>query len=224
MRLESWPAEEKPREKLLTKGPESLSDSELLAIFLRTGYHGKDVVTLSRELIANFGSLRGLFTASELEFCSNKGLGTAKFVQLRAVLEMSQRYLQEPIKRGESLGGVQQTSDFLIAKMHDLPYEVFAAFLLDNQHRVICFHDFFFGTIDSSSVHPRIIAQKCLSDNAAAIILVHNHPSGNLMASEADKAITLKIVSVMKLIDVRVLDHFIVAGNGYISFAEKGWI
>ena len=222
--LKDWPEQEKPREKLLLHGPDSLSDSELLAIFLRTGCKGIDVVTLSRQLISEFGSLHALFAASQTQFCKKKGLGEAKYVQLQAVLEMSRRYLQEPLKKGEALTSAAQTKAFLSAKMHHLPYEVFAALLLDTQHRVIRYHEFFFGSIDSATVHPRVIAQKVLAENAAAIILVHNHPSGDPTASIADKKITEKIISAMQLIDVRVLDHFIIGHEKCTSFAENGWI
>ncbi len=223
-KLKDWPDQERPREKLLRQGCSALSDAELLAIFLRTGCKGLDVVSLARQLISEFGSLHALFAASETEFCEKKGLGQAKYVQLQAVLEMSRRYLQEPIKRGEALTSAVQTKAFLTAQMHNLPYEVFAALLLDTQHRVIRFHEFFFGSIDSATVHPRIIAQKVLSENAAAIILVHNHPSGDPTASIADKKITEKIISAMHLIDVRVLDHFIIGDTKCTSFAENGWI
>ena len=222
--LKDWPDQERPREKLLLQGAKSLSNGELLAIFLRTGYKGIDVVTLARQLINDFGSLHALFAATEVEFCKRKGLGKAKYVQLQAVLELSLRYLQEPIQKGEPLTSAIQTKAFLHAKMHHLPYEVFAALLLDTQHRVICFHEFFFGSIDSATVHPRVIAQKVLAENAAAIILVHNHPSGDPTASISDKKITKKIISAMQLIDVRVLDHFIIGDKKCTSFAEKGWI
>jgi DNA repair protein RadC len=222
--LKDWPEQEKPREKLLLHGSDTLSDSELLAIFLRTGCKGVDVVTLSRQLMNEFGSLHALFAASQTQFCKKKGLGEAKYVQLQAVLEMSRRYLQEPLKKGEALTSAAQTKAFLSAKMHHLPYEVFAALLLDTQHRVIRYHEFFFGSIDSATVHPRVIAQKVLAENAAAIILVHNHPSGDPTASIADKKITEKIISAMQLIDVRVLDHFIIGHEKCTSFAENGWI
>ena len=223
-KLKDWPNRERPREKLLLQGTTALSDAELLAIFLRTGYKGIDAVTLARQLITDFGSLHALFAASEVEFCNKKGLGQAKYAQLQAVLEMSRRYLQEPIQKGEPLTSAIQTKAFLNAKMHHLPYEVFAALLLDTQHRIIRFHEFFFGSIDNASVHPRIIAQKVLAENAAAIILVHNHPSGDPTASIADKKITEKIISAMQLIDVRVLDHFIIGHEKCTSFAENGWI
>lgn len=222
--IKDWPDQERPREKLLLKGSQALSDAELLAIFLRTGCKGIDVVSLSRNLLSEFGSLHSLFAASQSEFCEKKGLGNAKYVQLQAVLEMSRRYLQEPLKKGITLTSAQQTKDFLLAQMHAYPYEVFAALLLDTQHKIICFHEFFFGSIDHATVHPRIIAQKVLHENAAAIILVHNHPSGDPTASICDKKITEKIINAMQLIDVKVLDHFIVGHQKTTSFAEKGWI
>lgn len=224
VKIKDWPDQERPREKLLQKGSNALSDAELLAIFLRTGCKGTDAVTLARQLISDFGSLHALFAASENNFCEKRGLGQAKYVQLQAVLEMSRRYLREPLEKGQALTSATQTKAFLISQMHDLPYEVFAALLLDTQHRVIRFHEFFFGTIDCASVHPRVLVQKVLLENAAAIILVHNHPSGDPTASESDKKITEKIISAMQLIDVRVLDHFIVGGRKCTSFAEKGWI
>jgi len=222
--LKDWPNQERPREKLLLRGSQALSDAELLAIFLRTGCKGIDVVTLSRELLSEFGSLHALFAASESDFCAKKGLGKAKFVQLQAVLEMSRRYLQEPLQKGVTLTSAGQTKEYLIAKMHAYPYEVFAAILLDTQHQIICFHEFFFGSIDSATVHTRIIMQKVLRENAAAIILVHNHPSGDPTASNCDKKITQKIINAMQLIDVQILDHFIIGHQKITSFAEKGWI
>jgi DNA repair protein RadC len=222
--IKEWPKQERPREKLIQQGAESLTDSELLAIFLRTGCKGMDVVSLSRQLLTEFGSLRSLFSASEIHFCEHKGLGQAKYVQLQAVLEMSRRYLQETLEKGEPLTSAAQTQAFLSAKMRDHPYEVFAALLLDSQHRVIRFHEFFFGTINSASVHPRVIVQKVLQENAAAVILVHNHPSGDPTASESDKNITEKLVNTLQLIDVKILDHFIIGDGKYTSFAEKGWI
>ena len=222
--IKDWPNQERPREKLLLKGSSALSDAELLAIFLRTGCKGIDVVALSRLLLTEFGSLHAIFAASETDFCAKKGLGQAKYVQLQAVLEMSRRYLQEPLHKGITLTSAEQTKEFLIAKMHAYPHEVFAAILLDTQHQIICFHEFFFGSIDSATVHPRIIMQKVLHENAAAIILVHNHPSGDPTASISDKKITQKIIDAMQLIDVRVLDHFIIGHQKTTSFAEKGWI
>ena len=222
--IKQWPKQERPREKLIQQGANSLTDSELLAIFLRTGCKGVDVVTLSRQLLTDFGSLRALFSASETDFCLHKGLGQAKYVQLQAILEMSCRYLQEPLMKGDPLTSAAQTQQFLSAKMRDYPYEVFAALLLDSQHRVIRFHEFFFGTINSASVYPRVIVQKVLQENAAAIILVHNHPSGDSTASESDRKITEKLVNTLGLIDVKVLDHFIIGDGKYTSFAEKGWI
>ena len=224
MQLTSLPNSLRPREKLLEKGAKALSDAELLAIFLRTGLPGMNAIELAQHLINENKTLHNLFNASIDEFCAQKGLGTAKYVQLQAVLEMSRRYLQEPLQNGEPLTSAAQTKSFLQAKMHHLPYEVFAALLLDSQHRIIRFHEFFFGSIDSATVHTRVIAQKVLTENAAAIILVHNHPSGDPTASNADRKITEKIISAMQLIDVRVLDHFIIGHKKCTSFAENGWI
>jgi len=137
---------------------------------------------------------------------------------------MSRRYLEERLKKGDAFTSAQQTKDFLMLKMRDYPYEVFAALLLDSQHRVICFREFLYGTINSASVHPRVIAKAALEENAAAIILVHNHPSGDPTASISDRNITDKLIETMKLIDVKVLDHFIIGDGKSTSFAENGWI
>ncbi|HIP76836.1 MAG TPA: JAB domain-containing protein [Psychromonas hadalis] len=222
--LKDWPEQERPREKLLSRGASSLSDAELLAIFLRTGSKCVDVVTLSRNLLSDFGSLKKLFTARESEFCERKGLGQATYVQLQAVLEMSRRYLEERLKKGDAFTSAQQTKDFLMLKMRDYPHEVFAALLLDSQYRVICFKEFFYGTIHNATIHPRVIAKAALQENAAAIILVHNHPSGDPTESLSDRNITEKLVETMKLIDLKILDYFIIVDGKSTSFAENGWI
>ncbi len=224
MRLSQWPAAERPREKLLTKGAASLSDAELLAIFLRTGCRGLNAVELARELLVGYGSLRALLGASQNEFCAGKGLGPAKYVQLQAMLELSHRYLGEKLQREAILTCPADTKSYLLARMRDLPHEVFSVLLLDNQHRVIRFIELFFGTIDSASVYPRELMKTVLKFNAAALILAHNHPSGIAEPSQADRRITDKIIAALALIDVRVLDHFVIGDGDVISFAERGWI
>ncbi|MBL4762429.1 MAG: DNA repair protein RadC, partial [Gammaproteobacteria bacterium] len=178
MAITDWPVEERPREKLLLRGAGALSDAELLAIFLRTGITGKTAVDLARELLTSFGGLRPLLKASQDKFCAKKGLGTAKFSQLQAVLEMARRHLGEVVQRGDVMSSPEQTRQYLQSQLRDYSYEVFAALFLDNRHRVITFKVLFNGTIDGASVHPREVVKQALAVNAAAIIFAHNHPSG----------------------------------------------
>ncbi|MDH5473000.1 MAG: DNA repair protein RadC [Gammaproteobacteria bacterium] len=221
MAINDWPVEERPREKLLVRGSGALSDAELLAIFLRTGIRGKSAVDLARELLTAFGSLRELLSASQVDFCRHKGLGTAKYTQLQAVLEMGRRHLYETVSRGNALTSPGETRQFLAAHLRDFRHEVFAALFLDQRHRVICYEELFTGTIDGASVHPREVVKKALSCNAAAIIFAHNHPSGVAEPSSADERITRRLKDALSLVDVRVLDHFVV-GDEIVSFAERG--
>ncbi|MFT5657117.1 MAG: DNA repair protein RadC [Gammaproteobacteria bacterium] len=223
MAITDWPSEERPREKLLLKGASSLSDAELLAIFLRTGLPGVSAVELARQLLTSFGSLRALLIASKTEFCANKGLGDAKFVQLQAVLEMANRHLSESLKRDDCLTSPAQTIDYLRRKMRDYQHEVFACVMLDNRNRVIVFREMFHGTIDGASVYPREVVKQALADNAASIILAHNHPSGIAEPSQADIQITERLKKALALVDIRVLDHVIV-GDDTICFSERGLI
>lgn len=224
MGIRDWPAAERPREKLLSRGAKALSDAELLAIFLRTGVSGCDAVELARRLLGEFGSLRGLFGADQRSFCQAHGLGEAKYVQLQAVLEMSCRYLDEEMKRGDALTSPSATRRFLQARLRDRPQEVFALLLLDNQHRVLQFAELFFGTLDAASVYPREVVQTVLKYNAAAVILCHNHPSGVAEPSRADRSLTDRICAALGLIDVRVLDHLVIGDGETVSFAERGWL
>ncbi len=220
--LKNWPEMERPREKLVNLGSSSLSDAELLAIFLRTGVRGCNVVDLARQLLSSFGSLSAIFSASQEDFCARHGLGTAKYVQLQACLEMSKRYLAEQVSKGKVLTSSQTTRDYLISELRHETREVFAVLFLSNQHQVLCFERLFLGTIDAAAVYPRIVVEKALQHNAAAVILTHNHPSGVAEASIADKQITMRLINALSLIEVRVLDHIIVAGHQCYSFAEHG--
>jgi len=222
MAITDWPMEERPREKLLQNGPQALSDAELLAIFLRTGVQGKTAVDLARELLGEFGGLRNLLNASQRAFCAGNGLGTAKYAQLQAVLEMGRRHLRQELERGTALSSPAASRDFLQAKLRDHPYEVFACLFLDNRHRVIAFEELFRGTIDGASVHPREVVRRTLHHNAAALILAHNHPSGIAEPSNADTHITHRLRDALALIDVRILDHFIIGDGPPVSFAERG--
>lgn len=224
MAITDWPAAERPREKLLQQGASVLSDAELLAIFLRTGVKGKSAVDLARELLVEFGSLRSIMKADLTQFCKGEGLGSAKFAQLQAVLEMSRRHLHEQMVKGGVLESPDATRCFLKAQLRDYDHEVFAALLLDSQHQVISFKKLFVGTLDSASVYPREIVKLVLQQNAAAVIFAHNHPSGNVKPSQADRQITVRLKEALALIDVRVLDHFIIGANEEFSFAEHGLI
>ncbi len=222
--LHLWPEGERPREKLLSKGPQSLSDAELLAIFLRTGVRGKNVIELSREMIQHFGSLKKLLAASEKEFCQIKGIGRAKYVQLQASIEMSQRHIKEQITQQDAIKNPAQVKQYVQSRLISKVNEVFAVLFLDNQHQVLAFEELFFGTINSSSVHPRVVLQRCLALNAAAVIVAHNHPSGVSEPSLSDVNITQTLKTALHLIDVRLLDHLVVAAHQVTSMAERGQI
>lgn len=224
MAITDWPQGERPRERLLSQGAQALSDAELLAIFLRTGVRGKSAVDLARELLRNFGGLRALLRADHTQFCNHHGLGTATFVQLQAVLEMSHRHLQENLNRGSALENPQQTRDYLTSRMREYQREVFACLFLDNRHRVIVCEELFQGSISSASVYPREVVKSALSHNAAAVILAHNHPSGVAEPSEADRHLTSKLQDALSLVDVRVLDHLVIGDGESVSFAERGLI
>ena len=221
MTISQWPLAERPREKLLDKGANALSDAELLAIFLRTGCKGLTAVDLARQLLEGFGGIKPLLESSQSEFCRHKGLGAAKFSQLQAVLELAKRHLFEQISRGDALCSPAQTRQFLSVQLASYPHEVFAVLFLDNRNRVIAFEKMFFGTIDGASVYPREVVRLALQKNAAAVIFAHNHPSGVAEPSHADEQITQRLKDALALIDIRVLDHFVI-GDEVVSFAERG--
>ncbi|MDP2557287.1 DNA repair protein RadC [Photobacterium damselae subsp. piscicida] len=224
MSLKLLPNESLPREKLLARGAQALTDAELLAIFLRTGIAGMNAIELADFLLKEFGSLRALLSANQKTFCQHKGLGPAKYAQLQAVIAMNERHLEETLKRFDVLSSPQQTRNYLSHKLRDQHREVFFVLFLDNQHRVICGEALFFGTIDSASVYPREIVKKSLELNAAAAILAHNHPSGVAEPSQADRRITQKISDALALVDIRVLNHFVIGDGELVSFAERGWL
>jgi DNA repair protein RadC len=224
MSITDWPEDERPREKLLLRGPNALTDAELLAIFLRTGTHGKTAVDLARDLLEEFGSLRALLNADLARFCQGHGLGHAKYAQLQAVLEMARRHFLEILQHGDTLTSPETTRAYLCAQLGGYAHEVFACLFLDNQHRIIELEEMFRGTIDGASVYPREIAKRALHHNAAAVIFAHNHPSGVAEPSQADKRITEKLKQALGLLDIRVLDHFIIGDGPPFSFAEHGLI
>ncbi|MGB7651419.1 MAG: DNA repair protein RadC [Gallionella sp.] len=222
MSITNWPSSERPREKLLERGAAALSDAELLAIFLRTGVVGKSAVDLARELLNRFGNLTQLFATSEADFCAINGMGQAKFVQLQAVLEMSRRALQEQMQQGDMLNSPKAVRDYLRLLLGTRQQEVFVALFLDTQHRVLAVEELFQGTLSQTSVYPREVVKRALAHNAAAVIFAHNHPSGIAEPSHADELITRILKQALALVEVRVLDHFIVVGDATLSFAERG--
>jgi DNA repair protein RadC len=222
MSISDWPAGERPREKLLSRGAASLSDAELLAIFLRTGVTGKSAVDLARDLITRFGSLTRLFAASENDFCETPGMGQAKYAQLQAIKEMSLRGLKEELQRGDALNSPGAVRDYLRLMLDTRQQEVFLVLFLDTQHRIIASEEMFHGTLSQTSVYPREVVKRALALNAAAVIFAHNHPSGVAEPSQSDQLLTSTLKQALILVDVRVLDHFVVAGHQTLSFAEKG--
>jgi DNA repair protein RadC len=213
-----------PREKMLQYGVTALSDHELLAILLRTGFDSVPVVELARRLLDHFGGLRGLFRADQRVLQRQRGLGPVKSAQLAAVLELSHRYLQETLVRGAPLESPQATEQYLKSVLRDCPHEVFACLFLDTRHRVIAFEKVFHGTIDGATVYPRVVAEKALNHGAAALIVAHNHPSGIGEPSLADQAITRRLKEALALLDIRLLDHFVIGEGAPVSMAARGLV
>ncbi len=222
MAITDWPLAERPREKLIQRGPQALSDAELLAIFLRVGVSGKTAVDLARDLLLEFGGLRALFEASQQEFCRVRGMGEAKYVQLQAVLEMARRHLDEVLHHTDVMSSPDATRRYLQSHLVGYQQEVFLCLFLNSQHQVLSCDELFYGTIDGATVHPREVVKCCLKHNAAAVIFAHNHPSGVAEPSQADKRITERLRDALLMVDIRVLDHIVVGGNEVVSFAERG--
>jgi len=222
MSIKDWPLGERPRERLLAGGANSLSDAELLAILLRTGPKGASAVDRARGLLGSFGDLRRLLDAGPAEIRAARGLGTASYAQLQAALEISRRYLLSRISRGCVLASPLEVRQFLQLKMRGLAHEVFACLFLDNQHAIIAYEELFRGTIDGASVYPREVVKRSLGLNAAAVIFAHNHPSGVAEPSQADRRLTQRLQSALGTVDIRVLDHFVVGDGEALSFAERG--
>jgi DNA repair protein RadC len=222
MPITDWPKDDRPRDKLLARGASALSDAELLAIFLRSGVLGKSAVDLARDLLGRFGSLSRLGAATQKEFCETKGLGPAKFVQLQAVLEMARRALSEQLKSGDTLASPQAVRDYLRLLLQAREEEVFVALFLDAQNRTLAVEELFRGTLTQTSVYPREVVKRALHHNAASVIFAHNHPSGLAEPSRADENLTQALKQALALIDIKVLDHFIIGHGAAMSFAERG--
>jgi len=222
MNIRLWPDGERPRERLLERGAHALSDAELLAVLLGSGVRGQSAVELARTLIAEFGSLRELLNAERSLLTRRRGIGPARYAVLKAALELARRHFREALRTGPALAAPEATRTFLLAQLRDRPYEVFCCLYLDNRHRLIVFEELFRGTIDRAGVHPREVLRQTLTHNAAAVIFAHNHPSGVAEPSHADEILTRSLKSALALVDVQVLDHFVVAGPATTSFAERG--
>jgi DNA repair protein RadC len=222
MAITDWPEDQRPRERLIRHGAQALSDAELLAIFLRVGVKGKSAVDLGGEMISRFGSLNGLFSAGLPEFSSVNGLGAAKYAQLQATLELARRSLSEELQTGDLLSSPSVVRQYLQLYLNQKQYESFAVLFLDVKNRLISAKELFRGTLTQTSVYPREIVKEALAQNAASVILAHNHPSGTPEPSAADHSLTQALKQALALVDVRVLDHFVVAGTKLYSFAEHG--
>lgn len=223
MSIRDWPEGERPREKLLKRGPDALSDAELLAVLLGSGVPGADAITLGRQLLTAAGGLHALL-AEPQRTTQMPGIGPAKRARLIATLELARRSLGERLTLGTSLRNPRDSGEFLRAKLRHLPYEVFACLYLDNRHRVLAFEELFRGTVDGASVHPREVVRACLRHNASAVILAHNHPSGVAEPSGADRAITRSLRDALQLIEVRILDHLVIGADEPVSMAALGML
>ena len=222
MAIPQWPRHQRPREKLLIQGAKALSNAELLAIFLRTGVQGMSAIDLAEALLDRFGGLGPLLKADQDSFCAAKGLGPAKYCQLQATLELTKRYLEEQLKQSPIFTKPKQVEDYLAVQMKDYQREVFSVLLLDTRHQLLGYHEIFHGTIDTTSVHPREVVRLALQKNAAAIIVAHNNPSGVADPSQSDIAITQRLKAALELVDIRLLDHFIIGQGEITSFAYLG--
>ena len=220
--VRDWPETERPRERLLKQGAQSLSEAELLAVFLRTGLPGQSVLDLARSAIDRFGSLNGLLGAPARDIQAMAGFGPAKCAQLLAVTELARRALREEVRREHLFDSPPKVRDYLRLKLGRLQHEVFTALFLDAQNRLIEDEDLFRGTLTQTSVYPREVVRRALHHNAAAVIFAHNHPSGVAEPSRADELLTRTLRDALALVDIRVLDHVIVAGSASVSFAERG--
>jgi len=224
MTIRDWPAAERPREKLIGRGAAALSDAELLALFLGSGRRGLSAVDVGRDLLCRDGGLRTLLDLDPATLATQRGVGDASACRLLGALELGRRYLASEIERADALTHPAACAQYLRARIHAYPYEVFACVFLDNRHRVIAFEELFRGSIDGASVHPREVVRRCLAHNAAAVIFAHNHPSGVSEPSQADRDITHELKRSLALIDVRVLDHFVVGSGAPVSLAERGML
>ncbi|MGV7186429.1 RadC family protein [Xanthomonas axonopodis] len=224
MHIHDWPTHERPREKLLARGATALSDAELLAILVSSGLRGQDAVQTARDLLHRHGPLRLLLDRPAKALTRLPGLGPASACKLAAAMELAQRHLMSALERGEALSDPPSVGRYFSQRLRARAYEVFAVLFLDNRHRAIAFEELFTGTIDGADIHPREVVRRALLHNAAAVIVGHNHPSGNPEPSEADRAVTKRLLDSLELVDIRLLDHFVIGDGRPVSFAERGWL
>ena len=224
MHIRDWPATERPREKLLARGAAALSDAELLAIFLGSGLRGRDAVATARELLAAHGPLRALLERPATQLAELPGLGPARACAISAALELGNRHLASELERGQALSDPHAAGRYFAQRLRHQPHEIFAVLFLDTRHRAIAFEELFRGSIDGAEVHPREVVRRALAHNAAAVIVGHNHPSGNPEPSAADRAVTASLKHALALLDVRLLDHFVIADGPPVSLAARGWV
>jgi DNA repair protein RadC len=222
MTITDWPRCERPRERLLAHGAAALSDAELLAVVLRTGIAGTSVLDVARDLLARYRSLTAVLGATSASLEQSRGLGPAKTAQLKASVELARRMLAEEVRHGDVLTSPEAVRDYLRLSLAALPHETFVVLFLDSQHRLIAADELFRGTLAQTSVYPREVVKAALAHNAAAVILAHNHPSGVAEPSRADELLTQALKQALALVDIRTLDHFVVAGHQVVSFAERG--
>jgi len=224
MHITDWPTAERPREKLLSRGADNLSDAELLAIFIGSGLPGRDAVQTSRELLQGHGPLRELLDREPGDLARLPGLGPARACKLSAALELGRRHLKADLERGSLLSDPAAAGQYFAQRLRQRSQEIFAVLFLDNRHRALAFEELFSGTIDRAEVHPREVLRRALAHNAAAVIVGHNHPSGNPEPSQADRNLTHRLKTALDLLDIRLLDHFIIADGPPVSLALRGWV
>ncbi|HEY0334350.1 MAG TPA: DNA repair protein RadC [Stenotrophomonas sp.] len=224
MHITDWPTAERPREKLLSRGADMLTDAELLAIFIGSGLPGRDAVQTSRDLLQGHGPLRELLDRDPGDLARLPGLGPARACKLSAALELGRRHLQADLERGTLLSDPAAAGQYFSLRLRQRRQEVFAALFLDNRHRALAFEELFSGTIDRAEVHPREILRRALAHNAAAVIVGHNHPSGNPEPSQADRNLTRRLKDALELLDIRLLDHFVIGDGAPVSLAARGWV
>lgn len=224
MRITNWPQEDRPREKLLIKGESALTDAELIAILLKSGTRGKTALDLARELLIEYGSIKKLMLAPPPSLMHKPGLGSAKYTSLKAAIELGRRYLGEPMQVGATLNNSRATQQFLAERLREYTSEVFACLFMDNHFRLINYEELFYGTINETSIYPREIIRRALLQNAAKVILAHNHPSGCPVPSQADRQVTTLVRESLHLVDIAVVDHVIIGNPDNFSFAEAGMI
>ena len=222
MAINQWPSDERPREKLLARGADALSDAELLAIFIRTGVQGKTAVDVGRDLIDRFGGLRQILNASKAQLCEVSGIGITKYALLQAAVELGNRYLAQKLHKDGPLSSPKQAGDYLTHRLRDQSREVFAILYLDTRHQVLDYEELFVGTHNGASVYPREVIRNTLARNAAAVILAHNHPSGIAEPSQADISLTIRLRDALAMVDVKLLDHLVIGDDGCVSMSELG--